>query len=67
MPSDKATVVEIPVNVLKNNETCLFELTELRILTRKKEPSNETLVLRKSTNIGLWVVGTPNQFFIRGS
>ena len=34
---------------------------------QEKEPSNETPVLRKSINIGLWVVGTPNQFFIRGS
>ena len=43
-----------------------FKLTTratLRILT----PSNKTPALRKSTNTGIWVVGTSNQLFIRGS
>ena len=34
---------------------------------REKAPSNKTPVLRKSTNIGVWAVGTLNQLFIRGS
>ena len=34
---------------------------------RKKAPSNETPALTKSTNIGIWVVGTTSQLFIRGS
>ena len=32
-----------------------------------KAPSNETSALRKSTNTGLWVVGTTNQLLRRGS
>ena len=34
---------------------------------REKAPSNKTPTLRKSTNMGVWVVGTLNQSFIRGS
>ena len=34
---------------------------------REKPPSNETPVLTKSANMGIWVVGTTNQLFIRGS
>ena len=32
-----------------------------------KAPSNKTPSLTKSTNMGIWVVGTSNQLFIRGS
>ena len=42
--SDEATAGEIPVNVLKNSETCLFEL---RIFTRKKHPQMKLQWLRK--------------------
>ena len=34
---------------------------------REKAPSNKTPVLTKSTNMGIWVIGTSNQPFIRGS
>ena len=34
---------------------------------REKAPSNKTPALTKSTNMGIWVVGTSNQLFIRGS
>ena len=34
---------------------------------REKTPSNKTLALTKGTNMGIRVVGTSNQFFIRGS
>ena len=34
---------------------------------REKAPSNKTPALRKSTNVGIWVVGTSNQLFVRGS
>ena len=35
---------------------------------REKAPSNETPALTKSTNMGIWVVGTTNQLCIlRGS
>ena len=34
---------------------------------REKTPSNKTPVLTKSTNMGIWVIGTSNQLFTRGS
>ena len=34
---------------------------------REKAPSNKTPALPKSTNMGIWVVDTTNQVFIRGS
>ena len=34
---------------------------------REKAPSNKTLALTKSANMGIWVVGTTNQLFVRGS
>ena len=34
---------------------------------REKASSNETPALTKSTNMGTWVVGTTDQFFISGS
>ena len=34
---------------------------------RDKTPSYKTPALRKSTNMGVWAVGTLNQLFIRGS
>ena len=34
---------------------------------REKTPSNKTPALRKSTNLGVWAVGTLNQLFISGS
>ena len=34
---------------------------------REKAPPNETPALTESTNMGVWVVGTTNQLFVRGS
>ena len=34
---------------------------------REKAPLNKTPTLTKSKNKGIWVVGTTNQLFIRGS
>ena len=34
---------------------------------REKAPLNETPALTKSTNMSLWVVGTTDELFIRGS
>ena len=45
----------------------LFKPTHLRILIGEKASSNKTPVLIKSTNMGIWVVVTSNQLFIRGS
>ena len=34
---------------------------------REKALSNKTPALTKSTNMGIWVLGTTNQLFMRGS
>ena len=34
---------------------------------REKSPSNKTPMRSKSINMDIWVVGTSNQLFIRGS
>ena len=34
---------------------------------REKALSNKTPALTKSANMGIWVVGTTNQLFMRGS
>ena len=34
---------------------------------KEKAPSNKTPALTKSANMGIWVVGTSNQLFIRRS
>ena len=34
---------------------------------REKAPSDKTPALRKSTNMGVWAVGTLNQLFIKNS
>ena len=34
---------------------------------REKAPSNKTPALTKTANMGIWIVGTTNQLFIRGS
>ena len=34
---------------------------------REKAPSNKTPMLTKSTNMGIWIIGTSNQLFTRGS
>ena len=40
-------------------------MTLLKDTHREKAPSNETPVLTKSTNMGIWVLGTSNQLFMR--
>ena len=34
---------------------------------REKAPSNKTPALTRSWNMDIWVVGTSNQLFLRGS
>ena len=34
---------------------------------REKAPSNKTLTLTESINMSIWVAGTLNQVFVRGS
>ena len=51
----------VPDYIRKSNS-----LEELKDTRREKAPSNKTPALRKSTNMGIWAVGTLNQLFIRG-
>ena len=44
-----------------------LDLTFLKDTHREKAPSNISPALRKSTNMGVWAVGTLNQLFISGS
>ena len=44
-----------------------FQRSFLNDTHREKAPSNKTPAFTKSTNMGICVVGTTNQLFIRGS
>ena len=57
--------------------SCIWQFTKTIVLIhiqllikdihREKAPSNETPAFTKSTNMDIWIVGTTNQLFIRGS
>ena len=51
--------------ILKILQGMGFQL--LKDAHREKLPSNKIPALQKSMNMGIWVVGTAKQFFIRGS
>ena len=56
------------INKIRTVIQTLFLVTKLLKDTHsEKAPSNETPAFTKSTNMGIWVVGTSNQLFIRGS
>ena len=44
-----------------------FDRNKLKNSHREKAPSNKTQAFTKSVNMDIWVVGTSNQLFIRGS
>ena len=44
-----------------------MEFIELKDAHRENAHTNETPVLTKSMNMDIWVVGTSNQSFLRGS
>ena len=48
-------------------EEAIAESTHIKNTHREKAPSNKTPGLTESMNMGIWVVGTSNQFFIKGS
>ena len=48
-------------------EKQLDEKDKVKDTHREKAPSNKNQALTKSTNMCIWVVGTTNQLFIRGS
>ena len=59
-----------PVTFLKKTSPQMFscEFHEMfKDTHREKAPSNKAPALAKSTNMGIWVVRTANQLFIRGS
>ena len=39
----------------------------LNYIHMEKDPTNETSALTKSMNMNIWIIGTSNQLFIRGS
>ena len=69
------------VKLHKICQTCLFSgksmksqkfpfqlvLTTFKDTDREEVPSNKSQALAKSRNRDIWVIGTSNQFFIRGS
>ena len=44
-----------------------YKIIVLTDTHREKAPPNKTPALTKSTNMGIWVVGTTNQLFKGGS
>ena len=50
-----------------NKNLLLYQLIEIKDTHREKAPSNKNPAFRKSTNMGVWAVGTLNQLFTRGS
>ena len=61
----KEDLIKVLFNLLNQKPLYCFYL--LKDAHREKAPSNKTPGLRKNTNMGVWVVGTLNQLFIRGS
>ena len=54
--------------VFKSRHSSVFyKIVVLKDTHREKAPSNKTPALTKSTNMGIWVVGTTNQLFKGGS
>ena len=45
----------------------MVEIFSFKDTHREKVPSNKIPALTKCTNMGIWIVGTSNQLFIRGS
>ena len=42
------------------DQNCYYQLKVTKDTHREKEPSNKTPTLTKSTNMGIWIVGTKN-------
>ena len=69
----RGTFCDKPETVKQFHDQLTFKMEGLHMLKGFKDthgeeaPSNKTPALTKSTNMGIWVVGTSNQFFIRGS
>ena len=45
----------------------LRQLTHIYLILTKNAPSNKTQALTKIISMGIWVIGTLKQLFIRGS
>ena len=55
-------------NVFKSSRSSVFyKKVVLKDTHREKAPWNKTPALTKSTNMGIWIVGTTNKFFKGGS
>ena len=59
---------DFEISILDQSENCLYytllfgsvKLNDVKDTHREKAPSNKTPSLTKCTNMGIWVVGTPN-------
>ena len=52
---------QISKQTIRNKFACIKDTL------REKVPSSKTLTPTKSKSMGLWVIGTSNQLFVRGS
>ena len=55
---------ELPSRLRLISTDCFADFKDTHM---EKEPLNKTPALTKSSNMGIWFVGTWNQLFIRGS
>ena len=55
------------INLCEFYTGCRSVLNMLKDTHREKAPSNKTPALTRSWNMDIWVVGTSNQLFLRGS
>ena len=66
------TDCDLEVNLRKQSTRFFSKWSDAYFLVirdthKEKEPSNKTPALMKSTNKDMWVVGTSNQLYTRGS
>ena len=52
---------------LNTEKNCFRIFAYFKDTHKEKAPSNKTPALTKSMNLNIWVVGTSNQLFMRGS
>ena len=55
------------VDYIKGMKELLSTVSKFKDTHREKAPSGKTPKLTKSRSMGIWVVDTSNQLFIRGS
>ena len=59
--------IQINIVFKSSRSSVFYKIVVLKDTLREKAPSNQIPALTKSTNMGIWVVGTTNQLFNGGS